>query len=74
MNSSGIKRGLAYSAITALAVTGVPFLATSASANPINDQVTEVTLLSQYTNTTSLKNDGTDATIRLEAAAPAAVT
>jgi hypothetical protein len=74
MNSSGIKRGLATTAITALAVTGIPFLATSASANPINDQVTAVTLLSQYSQAASLKSDGTDATIRLEAAAPAAVT
>ena len=32
MNSSGIKRGLATTAITALAVTGIPFIATSASA------------------------------------------
>ena len=34
MNSSGIKRGLATTAISALAVTGLPFLATSASATP----------------------------------------
>ena len=34
MNSSGIKRGLAGSAVAALAVTGLPFLATSASAAP----------------------------------------
>ena len=32
MNSSGIKRGLAAGAISALAVTGLPFLASSASA------------------------------------------
>ncbi|GAB6986703.1 hypothetical protein [Nocardioides pyridinolyticus] len=32
MNSSGIKRGLAGSAVAALAVTGLPFLASSASA------------------------------------------
>lgn len=32
MNSSGIKRGLATTAVTALAVAGVPFIATSASA------------------------------------------
>jgi len=33
MNSSGIKRGLAATAVAALAVTGLPFLASSASAN-----------------------------------------
>ncbi|HEU5036745.1 MAG TPA: hypothetical protein VFT70_07065 [Nocardioides sp.] len=32
MNSSGIKRGLAGSAVAALAVTGLPFLASSADA------------------------------------------
>lgn len=32
MNSSGMKRGLAATAISALAVTGLPFLATSAHA------------------------------------------
>jgi hypothetical protein len=34
MNSSGMKRGLAATAISALAVTGLPFLATSAGAAP----------------------------------------
>lgn len=34
MNSSGIKRGLAASAVSALAIAGVPLLATSASAAP----------------------------------------
>lgn len=34
MNSSGIKRGLAASAVAALAVTGIPALASSASAAP----------------------------------------
>ena len=32
MNSSGIKRGLATTAVSALAVAGIPFIATSASA------------------------------------------
>ena len=44
MNSSGIKRGLAGSAITALAITGLPFLATSAQAA---HGTAEVTLISQ---------------------------
>lgn len=34
MNSSGIKRGLASTAVAALAVAGLPFLASSASAAP----------------------------------------
>lgn len=34
MNSSGIKRGLATTAVSALAVAGIPFIATSASAVP----------------------------------------
>lgn len=34
MNSSGIKRGLAVSAVSALAIAGVPLLASSASAAP----------------------------------------
>ena len=33
MNSSGIKRGLATTAVTALAVAGIPFIASSASAS-----------------------------------------
>jgi hypothetical protein len=71
MKSSGIKRGLAATAISALAITGVPFLAGSASANPVNDQVSAVTLLSQANGQASVKDDGTDTTIRLEAGAPA---
>lgn len=34
MNSSGIKRGLATTAVSALALTGIPFIASSASAAP----------------------------------------
>lgn len=48
MNSSGIKRGLAVTAISALAITGIPAFATSANAVPIDDQVAAgVTILSQ---------------------------
>jgi hypothetical protein len=74
MNRSGIKRGLAATAISALAVTGVPFLATSASANPVDSQVAAVTLFSQANGQASVKNDGTDTTVRLEAGAPANIT
>ena len=88
MNSSGIKRGLAASAVSALAVAGLPFLASSASATPMDDQVTGVTILSQgytttgpvdgdnskYANTATDTNDGQNSTISLVAAAPSAVT
>ncbi len=39
MISSGMKRGLAASAVSALAVAGLPLLASSASANPMVDQL-----------------------------------
>jgi hypothetical protein len=42
MNSSGIKRGLAATAISALAVTGIPALAGSASAAPAAVTTTSV--------------------------------
>lgn len=76
MNSSGIKRGLAGSAIAALAVTGLPFLATSASATPLSSQAAALTLVSPSANGTPLsaKNDGSNTTVRLEAIAPATVT
>lgn len=40
MNSSGIKRGLAATAVSALAVAGLPFLANSASAAPGDSMTT----------------------------------
>ncbi|WP_435745891.1 hypothetical protein [Nocardioides sp. SYSU DS0663] len=70
MRSSGLKRGLATTAVTALAVTGVPTLA---SATPVADQVGSgtVVLYTQFNagNEASARNDGTDATIRLAAGA-----
>jgi hypothetical protein len=49
MNSSGIKRGLATTAVSALAIAGLPFLASSASAaNP------DMQVLSK----TGVRNDG----------------
>ena len=78
MNSSGIKRGLAGSAITALAITGLPFLATSASAQP--GQAFEsggddaVTLIQPTTANVSAQNDGSDSTVRLSASGGADVT
>lgn len=72
MNSSGIKRGLATVAISALAVTGVPALA---SANTVDAQAAAgVVLYNTDTVDASVKNDGSNTTVRLEAGAPAAVT
>ena len=76
MTSSGMKRGLAALAVSAVAVTGIPALA---SANTVDSQVTGAigaTSVQLY-NATGLvgvegltaKNDGTDATVRLEAGA-----
>ncbi|GHJ57616.1 hypothetical protein NOK12_01350 [Nocardioides sp. OK12] len=75
MNSSGIKRGLAGSAITALAITGLPFLATSASAIPLADQATTPGDVELYTpdGTASTKNDGVESSIHLVANAAANV-
>lgn len=72
MNSSGIKRGLAVSAVAALAVTG---LSTSASATTINTQAgtNNVVLYSQSSGGTAIKNDGVNGTVRLEAGAGSAV-
>lgn len=68
MNSSGIKRGLAASAVAALAVTGLPFLAGAAHAAPIT---TGAITLQSITDGgyASSKNDGTNSTISLVATA-----
>lgn len=66
MNSSGIKRGLATTAVSALAIAGLPLFASSAQAA---HGTAEVTLISQGAagNDASVKNDGQDTTVRLEA-------
>lgn len=68
MISSGIKRGLAGSAVAALAVTGLPFLASSASANPLADQLA-AGAITLYTpddlGAASIKNDGVNTTVHL---------
>lgn len=71
MNSSGIKRGLAATAIGALAVTGLPAFTSSAFADSINDEVGagNVTLYSQFTGGASIQNDGVNQTIHLLAGA-----
>lgn len=70
MNSSGIKRGLAGSAITALAISGLPFLASSASAVPGQNYVgaDDVALIQPGTDSVSGNNDGQNNTVRLTAA------
>ncbi len=55
MNSSGIKRGLAATAISALAVTGLPALATSANA-AVGDSFT-------VTSTGPALNGGTEGAV-----------
>lgn len=73
-----MKRGLATVAVSALAVTGLPFLTNAASATPLSDQVGAFRILSQgsdrYANTVSLGTDGTNSTVSLVASGPAAVT
>jgi hypothetical protein len=70
MISSGMKRGLATTAVTALAIAGLPLLASSASATPLNSQVATantVQLAAPESTIVSSKNDGTDVTTRFEA-------
>ena len=73
MTSSGYKRGLATAAISAMAVTGLPFFAGTAYADSLNTQVgaSNVDLVTfdgnTATNTISTKNDGQNTTFRLEA-------
>ena len=66
-SSSGMKRGLAATAISALAVTGLPLFATSAHADSVNDQVGpgNVELYTQYTGVASVQNDGVNRTVHL---------
>jgi len=74
MISSGHKRGLATAAISAMAITGLPFFAGTANADSLNTQVgaSNVDLVTfdgnTATNTISTKNDGQNTTFRLEAA------
>ncbi|NHC23440.1 hypothetical protein G6553_09690 [Nocardioides sp. IC4_145] len=75
MRSSGIKKGLAGSAITALAITGVPLMTGTANAVPLDTQVQGLSLLTGGGDETlSFANDGTNTTESLVAVAPSAVT
>ena len=69
MNSSGIKRGLAGSAITALAISGLPFLASSASAVPVSanygDNAIELFAPETAPSSISDKQDGTNTSASL---------
>ena len=66
MNSSGIKRGLAIAAVSALAVTGLPSLA---SAAPLATTGDAVTFYSQTSGNGSTQNDGVNQTVHLLASA-----
>ncbi len=71
MNSSGIKRGLATTAIAALAITGVPAIANAAPLTAGIDATNVI--LAQPTNISS-NNDGQNSTYRLTALAGTSVT
>jgi hypothetical protein len=62
--NSSMKRGLATVAVSALAVTGLPLLMTSASAEPLSDQVaaSDVVLVAPAANA-SIKADGANTTV-----------
>ena len=76
MNSSGIKRGLATSAVSALAVAGLPFLASTASATPIASTLgnNAIAFYSQDGVGLSDKNDGSNTTVSLVTGGGANVT
>ena len=69
-SSSGYKRGLAGSAIAALAITGLPIFASPASADPAPPSANgAVTFISQFNDGTeaSARPDGQNTTITLAA-------
>jgi len=76
MISSGMKRGLAATAVSAMAVTGLPFLASTASATPLATTIgaNAVEFYSQQVAAVSTKNDGTNTTVSLAAGGGANVT
>ncbi|MCW2764887.1 MAG: hypothetical protein JWO11_846 [Nocardioides sp.] len=67
MSSSGIKRGLAATAVSALAVAGLPFLASSASATPISDSAgaNQIWFAAPNNGGMSTKSDGQNTTVSL---------
>ncbi len=75
MNSSGIKRGLATTAVSALAVAGIPFIASSAHADSLAEQAAaaDSVVLQTPAAIGSVKNDGVESTIHMVATAGADV-
>ena len=71
MNSSGIKRGLATTAVAALACVGLPAMA---SAQTVAEGQVAFELYSQYSSGASTRNDGDNTTVTLFAAVPEAST
>ena len=67
MKSSGMKRGLAVSAVTALALTGVA-LAPAQAQTIIQGENDTLELYSQVSGDIGVRNDGTNATVTLSAA------
>lgn len=72
MISSGMKRGLAATAISAMAVTGLPLLASSASAAPLSSDAggaDQVVLYSQFgsNKVAALPSDGENTSVSLTA-------
>lgn len=69
MNNSGIKKGLAGTAVSALAIAGLPLLATPAGAVTHSSTLgaDEVDLVQPATTTVSGRPDGQNATQRLTA-------
>lgn len=67
MNRSGMKRGLAATAVSGLAIAGLPFLASPASAVPLTTGIgaDAVTFYSQQAAGVSGKDDGSNSTISL---------
>ncbi|MEC9052735.1 MAG: hypothetical protein VX747_09750, partial [Actinomycetota bacterium] len=71
MNSSGIKRGLATTAVSALAIAGLPLFASSAHADSLAEQAAAADAVVLQTPATigSVKNDGSESTIHMVATA-----
>lgn len=69
MISSGMKRGLAATAVSALAVAGLPFLANSASATPLVEQYApnalELYTGGNGTTAVGVRNDGDNTNVHL---------
>ncbi len=70
MTSSGMKRGLAVTAVSALAVTGLPFLTATANATPLSEQfgadaVHLYTADGTAPGAVSVRNDGVNTSVHL---------